>query len=168
MVRMNELWNDIRHRRAREIIDDYVLRGGPSQIIIGDQPELAIYDSGDDRIYVSPIVMMDDISMCSAIYHELAHSTGAKTRLNRPWVHRAAVCHREIALEEIIAEITAARLMRVAGLMRHPYRRWSSEYVRDYARLCREDGLTVPEVIARALPYADAATQYILGGSTNV
>lgn len=72
--------------------------------------------------------------MAKTLMHELAHATGAKRRLNRPGIANFdAFGSHQYALEELVAEMTAASLCRLGGIASQETDENSAAYLAHWA-----------------------------------
>lgn len=100
------------------VFDTYVKREGIS--LITDSTGTPCYIPSLDRVELNPHVKSED-AWFSTAFHEIAHSSGHFSRLNRKGVHYPeGVSKKEIdnlyAVEECIAEITACLLCAECGI----------------------------------------------------
>lgn len=93
----------------------------------------------------------------SALFHEFAHSTGHKTRLNRREVMEAEYDHHaeRYSAEELVAEMTAAMLCSYAGIDNTLEN--SVAYIAGWACRLKRD----PKVLMTAAARAQKAAAYI-------
>ena len=100
----------------------------------------------------------------STIFHELGHSTGHSSRLNRftGQAANAAFGSREYSKEELVAEITAASILSALGLETGNSFRNSTAYVQGWSKSIRDD----PMMFVSAAGKADRAVSLILGQET--
>ena len=99
---------------AQEIINDYLERENVK--LLHQEGDRAFYRPSTDEI-VLPIrkQFVSTAEYYSTVFHELAHSTGAPTRLNR--LSSAAFFGRdEYSKEELVAEIASCALVNHCGL----------------------------------------------------
>ena len=122
----------------------------------------AYYDRGTDRIqvpdassFIGSLTSTPRESFYGTVLHELAHWSGAKSRLNREKGKRFA--DRIYAFEEIIAELSAAFSCARLGITDTP-RDEHAQYISQYLEILRSDKKAV--FIAAAA--AATATDYIL------
>jgi antirestriction protein ArdC len=130
-------------------------------------PRITVCDS--DRAFYMPSA--DSITMprlaqfynaesyYSTMFHEMAHSTGHKSRLNRPGVMESQGFGSEsYSKEELVAEITAAFLCGEAGIL-DKVEQNSKAYVQNWAsRIGKE-----PKILLDAIGQAQKAADCILG-----
>jgi antirestriction protein ArdC len=119
------------------------------------------------RAYYSPTT--DEISLPSmtqffsselfygSLYHEMAHSTGADSRLKRNIEKRD---RESYSMEELVAEITACMLLHDQGVSTDATDKDSVSYVQGWAKALRSD----PEMVAKACAYAETAANFIYNG----
>ena len=94
------------------------------------------------------------------LFHELVHSTGHASRLNRPEVSKKIVfSDSDYSAEELVAEIGASFLSIHCGLTAEPSDN-SIAYLRNWIKVLSDN----PKMIIYAAARADKAVQYILGG----
>ena len=148
---------------AEGVILDYISRAGNGFHV--DRSEVS------DRAYYSPA--MDYVSIpCreqfdaqseyySTLFHELGHSTGHKSRLNR-FTGKAACASfgsQEYSREELVAESTAAAILNALGMEEGNTFRNSAAYIKDWASHIKND----PMMYVTAATRAQAAFDLIVG-----
>lgn len=142
------------------VIEDYVKRSG-----IGFQN-----DEPSDRAYYSPmfdkvvVPQMDQYKepteYYSTVFHELTHSTGHKSRLNRFSDEKAAAFGSETySREELVAEIGAATLMSATGHEIQGTFQNSVAYIQSWMKALKND----KKMIVIASARAEKAVALILG-----
>ncbi len=97
----------------------------------------------------------------ATLFHELAHSTGHATRLNRPDLvdPKATYGSVKYAREELTAEMAAAMLCAVAGIATEPMTAQHAAYLEHWAERIGED----PKLVVIAAQRAQKACDRILG-----
>ena len=145
---------------CEEIIADYVNASG-----------IRFENVKQDRAYYSPsldlvsLPLMDQFTDTSEYYstafHELTHSTGHKSRLDRfsSNVAAAAFGGTEYSKEELVAEIGAASLCHIAGLETPATFKNSAAYIQSWLKVLRND----KKMIVTASSKAEKAVALILG-----
>lgn len=145
---------------AEDIIFDYVKRSG-----------VKYYSEASDRAYYSPTrdtVVVPDITQYeiveeyySTAFHELTHSTGHKSRLDRFGVGSGAAAFgsETYSKEELVAEIGAATLVNIAGIESEKSFRNSAAYIQNWLKRLQDD----PKLIVSASARAEKAVDLILG-----
>lgn len=94
----------------------------------------------------------------SAAYHELAHSTGSLTRLNRKAITEPSrFGSHEYSKEELIAEFAASYLCTEAGIERATIQN-SAAYIQSWVRALKDD----KTMLFFAATQAERAAKYIL------
>lgn len=121
-----------------------------------------------DRAYYSPafdIVHVPQMSQYEiaeeyygTLFHEMTHSTGHVSRLNR-LDKVAAFGSEEYSKEELVAEFGSAYLANTAGVSCDKAFRNSAAYIQGWSRKLREDS----HMFVNAAAKAEAAVNYILG-----
>lgn len=144
---------------ADDIITAYTAREGITlNNIKGDR---AYYSPTLDVIVLPLVEQFPDMAeYYSTAYHEMAHSTGHKTRLNRIKV-TAHFGNADYSKEELTAEIGAAALMHHAGLETVKTFRNSTAYIQSWLKALRND----KRMIVHASGAASKAVEYILTGA---
>lgn len=95
----------------------------------------------------------------STAYHELVHSSGHKTRLNRLQTGAiASFGSEDYSKEELTAEIGSATLMSIAGIETPKTFRNSTAYIQNWLQVLRNDN----KFIVSASSKAEKAVNYIL------
>ena len=98
-----------------------------------------------------------------ALFHEMAHSTGHETRLNRPGVaefdHFGSYQYGE---EELVAEMTAAMMCRESDIDSVQENMDAASYLRSWLRSIRES----PNMLYNAIDQSLRATNHLLGKTT--
>lgn len=145
--------------KAEAIISDYIQRAGVELIHrISDE---AYYSPSHDRVVLPmPEQFKSMEERFSTTFHELAHSTGHQSRLNR----LRATAHfgsESYSKEELVAEITAAALMNHVGLETKGTFRNSTAYIQNWLTALRNDKrmiVTASGAAAKAFDYITIGT----------
>lgn len=151
---------------AEAIITDYINRAGNGFKV--NRQEVS------DRAFYSPMLDYVTVPMrgqfaveteyYSTLFHELGHSTGHNTRLNR-FTGKAACAafgSEEYSKEELVAETTAASILNAIGMEEANTFRNSAAYVKSWASHIKAD----PLMYVSAAIKAQAAVDLILGVET--
>lgn len=145
------------HARSASVIADYIAR---EKVTIR-------HESGDRAFYrpVTDVVVLPEVAQFhstaeyySTAFHELVHSTGHSTRLNR-LDNTACFGSEAYSKEELIAEIGAAALLNHVGLETSGSFRNSAAYIQSGLQALRND----KRMIVSAAGKAEKAVQMILG-----
>lgn len=106
---------EIVNSKPKEVFDNYIERSGVE--LDGDYGGIPCYNPSLDKVSLNPYVKSED-SWFSTAFHELAHSTGHKTRLNRIGVSGKSHSKGDstYAVEECIAEIAAGLVCAECGI----------------------------------------------------
>lgn len=137
---------------AESIYKNYI--NGPNFTFRSGQ---AVYNPLIDRINVPPMKDFPNINeYYSTLFHEMIHSTGHQTRLDRPGItsHNVAFGDEVYSKEELIAEIGAAMLCNVAGIDNHTIQN-SASYIQSWLRALKDDKKLVVQAAAQAQKAAD-------------
>ena len=138
---------------GENIAISYILR---ENITFTDNIGGAYYDPERDVVNVPPKNQFETAAAYSrTLFHELAHSTGHKTRLNRN--QRGFFGSEEYALEELVAECSAAYICNELGVEDTPQH---AGYIKSWMRALKE----APKAFFKASKEAMKAADYILHG----
>tara|TARA_B100000949_G_scaffold200157_1_gene187563 strand:+ start:39 stop:899 length:861 start_codon:yes stop_codon:yes gene_type:complete len=122
---------------------------------IGYGGDRAFYDRAGDRIQVPSLNSFHNPeSFYSATFHELAHWTGAKKRLNREKSKNFG--SKTYAIEELIAELAAAYLCiehKISGALQH------EEYISSWIKTLESDVNFIFTASSKAQKASDYITQ---------
>lgn len=141
-----------------KIITDYI-----------DREHLNFIECKSNKAYYSPssdTVVVPLKEQCQLInewysiaFHEISHSSGHKSRLNR--IQTGAISafgSQDYSEEELVAELSSATLMSVAGLETPKTFRNSIAYIQNWLQVLRNDN----KFIVSASSKAEKAVNYIL------
>jgi antirestriction protein ArdC len=127
-----------------------------------DISDRAYYSPSRDYISVPSIEQYTETAeYYSTLFHEMTHSTGHTSRLNR-FTGKAACAafgSEEYSKEELIAEIGAASLVNYCGIENKSSFRNSAAYLQGWLRALKND----PSLIISAAGKAEKAFTYIVG-----
>lgn len=143
---------------ADKIITDYITR---EHIEFTEcRSNEAYYSPSSDRVVVPMKEQYKVINeYYSTTFHELTHSTGHKSRLNRLETGAvAAFGGTEYSKEELVAEIDSASLMNLLGIETVKTFRNSAAYIQSWLQVLRNDN----KFIVSASSKAEKAVNYIL------
>lgn len=140
-------------QRCQDVVDGYP---SPPSMRTGTA---AFYRPADDTVVIPrPQCFQDSKKYYSTTFHELIHSTGHKSRLNRPGIENIAAFGSETySKEELIAEMGAAFLCAHAGIdstLDH-----SASYINSWIRVLKGDS----RLAVQAAGAAQRAADHILG-----
>ena len=148
---------------AEAVIADYLARSkGLTFDCHGSAEGGAYYMPGVDRVVVPDINLFSGLAeYYSTTFHELGHSTGHSSRLNRFSGQDACAAFgsESYSREELVAEITAASILSELGLEEGNSFRNSAAYVKSWAKHIKED----PMMFVTAASRAEKAIDLILG-----
>jgi len=142
--------------------------------LIADMPNAPRIEHGGNRACYAPaldIVRMPEFEQFvtaegyyEVMFHEIGHSTGHPSRLNRPEIVNVKPFGSEdYSKEELVAEMTAAYLCGVTGIEKATIEN-SAAYIQGWLRKLKDDRTLV--VLAAAA--AQKAADYIQGVSFSV
>ncbi|MCC8051020.1 MAG: ssDNA-binding domain-containing protein [Clostridiales bacterium] len=124
------------------------------------QSDKAYYSPSQDMVVVPMKEQFQIIEeYYSTTFHELTHSTGHKSRLDRFTDGRAAAFGSETySKEELVAEIGAASILNRLGIETEKSFRNSAAYVQSWLRVLQNDN----KFIVSAASKAEKAVEYIM------
>jgi antirestriction protein ArdC len=142
---------------AEAVVKRYLADGGPSLAYGGDR---AFYRPSEDHVQIPPIESFTGTSeYYSTLFHELGHSTGAETRLNRKTLTDASYFGApNYCKEELVAEFTAAFLCGNVGVLPGSVDN-SAAYIDGWRKALKDD----PKAVVWAASQAQKAADLILG-----
>lgn len=143
-------------QKAESIICDYLKTSGVK--LNHEQGDRAFYRPSDDSITLPLLAQFRETAeYYSTAFHEMIHSTGHMSRLNR--LEKTAFFGTEAySKEELVAEIGASALVHIAGLETSASFRNNAAYIQNWLKVLRNDR----KVIVSASGRADKAVSYIL------
>lgn len=113
----------------------------------------AWYQIDEDRIYMPPFErFIEPHAFYSTLAHECAHATGAAHRLDRDLSGRFD--DRAVAMEELVAELTAAMVMADLGLSAQP-RKDHAAYIASWLEVLGRDRRAIFTAASSAQAAAD-------------
>lgn len=92
------------------------------------------------------------------LFHELTHSTGHESRLNRPLKGFAESNKQDYSKEELIAEMGASFLSGRAGIFEHEQLEESTAYIQSWIKVLKNDTQMVIKAASAAQKAADFIT----------
>ena len=142
---------------AEDLIYEYL--GRESITLTHQEGDRAFYRPSTDEV-VLPIrkQFMSTAEYYSTVFHELTHSTGHASRLNR-LTQAAFFGSEDYSKEELVAEIGAAALVNHVGLETSNSIRNSAAYIQNWLKVLRDD----KRFIVSASGRAEKAVSLILG-----
>ena len=144
-------------QKAEAIICDYLKTSGVK--LNHEQGDRAFYRPSDDSITLPLLAQFKETAeYYSTTFHEMIHSTGHMSRLNR--LEKTAFFGTEAySKEELVAEIGASALVNVAGLETANSFRNNTAYVQNWLTVLKND----KRFIVSASGKAEKAVNLILG-----
>lgn len=142
---------------ADAIIADYLNRSGVT--LEHRKSDEAFYSPSCDRVVLPLREQFPDMAeYYSTAFHELTHSTGHSSRLNR-LTGKAFFGNEEYSKEELIAEIGAASLLSFVGIETPKSFKNSTAYIQSWLKVLRNDSRFIVSASSRA----EKAVNLILG-----
>ena len=147
---------------AEDISTDYLTRSGVKlEHIRGDR---ACYSPTADRVTLPLLEQFTDAAeYYSTMFHELGHSTGHKSRLDRfTSGASAAFGSDDYGREELVAELTSCCVLNTCGIETPHSFRNSASYIQGWLKAIRGDS----RLIVSAAGKAEKAVSLIMGDRT--
>lgn len=144
---------------AQKVMNEYFARESVSLGFGGDR---AFYSPSRDAIQLpNQESFTNDQSFYATAFHEMGHSTGHKTRLNRDGVVENHYFGSELySEEELVAEFTSAFLSSETGVLPETLDN-STAYIKGWLKVLKND----PKMLVKAVGRAQKATNFILEGA---
>lgn len=143
---------------AEAVIADYIRRAKTLRLKDDSYSDRAYYSPALDQVVVPEIVQFEHVEeYYSTKFHELGHSTGHESRLNRPF--GTSFGNEAYSREELVAEITSASILNILGLESGNSFRNSTAYVQSWSKHIKDD----PMMYITASSRAEKAINLILG-----
>lgn len=121
----------------------------------------AFYNPRKDMIVIPQKGQFQKINeFYSTIFHEMVHSTGHSTRLNRDSMGKASFGTNLYSREELVAETGSAMLMNIIGIETPGTFNNSAAYIQSWITHLQQD----EKLIVTASSKAEKAVRYILNG----
>ena len=141
---------------------DRVVKGMPQRPIIQHEAAQAFYRPSADVVNMPPAELFtSDEEYYSTLFHELTHSTGHESRLNRQDTEKlAAFGSRDYSQEELVAEMGAAFLCGHCQIAERIIDN-SAAYIQGWLRRLRND----KRLVVFAAAQAQKAADFVLGES---
>ena len=144
---------------ALQVIGDYLAAQAGLRLENDTPSNKAYYRPAEDKIVVPCIRQFSDqAEYYSTVFHEMTHSTGHKSRLNR-LSSPAHFGDESYSREELVAEIGSAILCNMTGTESAKSFRNSAAYLQGWLRALRND----KKMIVQASGQAAKAVDFILG-----
>ena len=149
-------------KEAEDIISGYVEREASLQFINDKPSNRAYYSPLRDTVVVPMLSQFEHPEeYYSTAFHELTHSTGSPTRLERMRLTElAAFGSEKYSKEELVAELGAAMLVNNCGIESERSFRNSAGYIQGWLEALNND----QRLIVSAASRAEKAVKYILTG----
>ena len=143
---------------ALKIIAEYIAKNAPLRLENESPSNRAFYSPESDTIVVPTMSQFtEQAEYYSTIFHEMTHSTGHRSRLDR----LSATAHfgdESYSREELVAELGAAALCNIAGGETKKSFRNSAAYIQGWLQALRND----KTLIVKAAGAAAKAVDFIL------
>jgi antirestriction protein ArdC len=118
-------------------------------------PGRAYYQPTWDYVSVPPLShYKNPAEYYCTIFHELVHSTGHKSRLNRPGIQQVSFGSETYSKEELIAELGAAMLCAIAGIDNSTIDN-SAAYIQGWLKALNDDKKMIVQAAAQAQKAVD-------------
>jgi antirestriction protein ArdC len=138
---------------CEQLISDWT---GKPAIYLGNADEYrAYYLPGMDSVHMPPRNrFIDAPHYYATLFHELVHSTGHKSRLNRENFTSSFGDHN-YSKEELVAETGAAFLCAIAGITNEHIEQNTTAYIQSWISILKSDSKMIVQAAAQAQKAAD-------------
>ena len=143
-----------------------IVRGmpNPPEMNYGGGGDQAYYVPATDAIYLPPVEAFGKNAdeYYSVAFHELGHSTGHSSRLDRHDMETgiAPFGSETYSREELVAEFTSAFLCNESGIQNQDVFKNSAAYIQNWSRKLKKD----KKLVVQAASLGQKSADYILGG----
>ena len=145
-------------KSAQEIVDEYLNR--EKLKLVNEDKKRAYYSPSADYINVPELnQFISSNEYYSTLFHEMIHSTGHSSRLNRGLEQNAGFGSESYSKEELIAEIGSAGLCEIANVATDETFVNSVAYLQSWIKVLKND----KKLIVSASSKAEKSIEYILG-----
>lgn len=142
---------------AEAIVNGYINNGGPKLTLT--ESNQAFYRPSTDEVVCPRRAQYEKPNeYYSTLFHELTHSTGHESRLNR-LSKTAAFGSKDYSAEELVAELGSSYLRGVAGILGESDTQNSAAYLRGWIKKFKDD----KKIFCVAAARAEKAARLILG-----
>jgi antirestriction protein ArdC len=158
----NEIETD---ETCEAIVTEWVNR--PALHLTSEHEYRAYYSQSTDSVHMpARSRFVDAPHFYSTLFHELVHSTGHESRLNRTF--GAGFGDELYSKEELIAEMGAAFLCAIAGIANEHTDRNTTAYIQNWISQLQEDNRLIVQAAANAQRAVDSilGTTFESGGET--
>lgn len=148
---------------AEDLVASFKSFSGIKDIITNEMSDKAYYSPVLDYIQVPMKEQFDSINeYYSTLFHEMTHSTGHTSRLDRGLNTKlAAFGSNDYSKEELTAELGSAMIMARLGIDTPETFKNSTAYLQSWLKALKND----KSLLVSAASYAEAATRYIFNES---
>lgn len=147
------------HEHVANVSAEQIIAGYANGPRIVEKGSRAYYTPASDMIAVPPKSAFAELSeFYSTLFHEVGHSTGHKSRLDRFKGNQQFGSHA-YGREELVAEMTAAFLSAEAGIAVQSTEDNTAAYLASWIKTIRED----PKAVVTAAGAAQRAADHVLG-----
>ena len=136
-------------RKAENVVKNYIRRSGV-KLVRNKTSNEAFYSPRTDSITIPMMKQFDETSQYySTLFHEMTHSTGHKSRLNR-LEEPAAFGSESYSREELVAELGAASLTNYCGIENTASFKNSTAYLENWLHALKDDKKLIITASGRA------------------
>lgn len=145
-------------KSAQEIVDNYF--NNEKLKLVNKDKARAFYSPSLDYINMPELNQFTSSNeYYSTLFHEMVHSTGHSSRLNRGLENNAGFGSESYSKEELVAEIGSAGLCEIANISTNNTFINSVAYLQSWIKVLKDD----KKLIVSASSKAEKAIEYILG-----
>lgn len=157
-LQKNERPENEQIKSAQEIADNYF--NNEKLKLVNKDKGRAFYSPSFDYINMPELNQFTSSNeYYSTLFHEMVHSTGHSSRLNRGLENNAGFGSESYSKEELVAEIGSAGLCEIANISTNNTFINSVAYLQSWIKVLKDD----KKLIVSASSKAEKAIEYILG-----
>ena len=138
------------------ILENYQKQGGITYVFGTDQPAYRPYS--DTVTMPLDVTFQCNNDFIAVFSHELVHSTGHADRLNRKFMDDSTFTHKDLALEELVAELGSAFLCTELNIVTDVQNHAS--YVKSWLKALEDDEKFIFKAAAAAQKAVSFLSQY--------
>lgn len=146
------------HEIAEGIVNSYTNRENVR--LIHSEEDSAFFSPSQDKVQLPPISKFNSSNdYYGVLFHELTHSTGTKTRLNRFTEAPQPFGSEDYSKEELVAEMASAMMLAELGLETNTTHTNNVAYIQNWLTHIKED----TNLVVSAASKAEKAVNFIMG-----
>lgn len=139
------------------VVANYISKSG---VILSKENHLPCYSPSKDEIKIPDISQFSSSEeYYSTLFHEIAHSTGHKSRLNRGDIVESGDAKHNYSYEELVAEFASAMILGKCGYSNESTEKNSASYISHWLKYLKNN----PGKLMSAVSDAQKAADLVVG-----